>query len=73
MSDAVAVNSRESTERSLSKSMPVLVWAIVIFSFSTSHFSAENNSTFIDQMLLFLIPGASAATDALLLAGSKNA
>ena len=65
MSDAVAVNSRESTERSLSKWMPVLVWAIVIFSFSTSYFSAENTSKFIDPMLRFLMPGASAATIAL--------
>ena len=43
----------------------VLVWAIVIFSFSTSYFSAENTSKFIDPILRFLMPGASAATIAL--------
>ena len=45
--------------------MPVLVWAIIIFVLSTSYFSAENTSKFIDPILRFLMPGASAATIAL--------
>ncbi len=65
MSDAVAVKTSESGERPLIKWMPVVVWAIVIFTFSTSYFSAENTSKFIDPILRFLMPGASAATIAL--------
>ena len=65
MSGAVAVDSRESIERSLTKWMPVLAWALVIFCLSTSYFSAENTSKFIDPILRFLMPGASAATIAL--------
>ena len=65
MSGAVAVNSGESTERSLTKWMPVLAWALVIFFLSTSYFSAENTSKFIDPILRFLMPGASAATIAM--------
>ena len=65
MSGAVAVNPSESDERSLIKWMPVLMWAIVMFTFSTSYFSAENTSKFIDPILRFLMPGASAATIAL--------
>ena len=65
MSGAVAVNSREPVERSLTKWMPVVAWAIVIFVFSTSYFSADNTSKFIDPILRFLMPGASAATIAL--------
>jgi len=62
MSGAVAVNSGETHERPLIKWMPVLVWAIVIFGLSTSYFSAENTSKFIDPILRLLMPGASAAT-----------
>jgi len=65
MSGAAAVNPGESVERSLLKWIPVLVWAIVIFGLSTSYFSAENTSKFIDPILHLLMPGASAATVAL--------
>lgn len=65
MSGAAAVTRGESTERSLRKWMPVLVWAIIIFSFSTSYFSAENTSKFIDPILRLLMPGASTITIAL--------
>jgi VanZ family protein len=50
---------------SLEKWLPVAVWALVIFCFSTSYFSAENTSKIIDPVLRFLMPGASAATIAL--------
>ena len=49
----------------MSKWLPVAVWALVIFVFSTSYFSAENTSKFIDPILRFLMPTASAATIAL--------
>jgi VanZ family protein len=65
MSGAVAVNSGEPVERSLTKWTPVVAWAIIIFLFSTSYFSADNTSKFIDPILRFLMPGASAATIAL--------
>jgi VanZ family protein len=65
MSGAIAIDSGEAVERLLIKWMPVLAWAIVIFSFSTSYFSAENTSKFIDPILRWLMPGASAATIAL--------
>jgi len=65
MSGALAVNSVESNERSLRKWMPVLVWAIIIFVFSTSYFSAENTSKFIDPILRLIMPAASVTTIAL--------
>jgi VanZ family protein len=65
MSGAVAVNSREPIERSWTKWMPVLAWALIIFGFSTSYFSAESTWKFIEPILRFLMPGASAATIAL--------
>lgn len=65
MSEAVAANSAQFSERPLSKWLPVVLWAIIIFSFSTSYFSAENTSKIIDPILRFLMPGASAATIAL--------
>jgi hypothetical protein len=65
MSGAVAVNSGEPIERSLTKWTPVVAWAIIIFVFSTSYFSAENTSRFIDPILRFFMPGASAVTIAL--------
>jgi VanZ family protein len=65
MSGAVAMNSGEPIERSLTKWTPVVAWAIIIFVFSTSYFSAENTSRFIDPILRFFMPGASAVTIAL--------
>lgn len=65
MSGAVAVNSGEPVGRALTKWTPVVAWAIIIFVFSTSYFSADNTSKFIDPILRFLMPGASAATIAL--------
>jgi VanZ family protein len=65
MSGAIAVNLPESPERPLIKWIPVLVWALVIFGLSTSYFSAEYTSKFIDPILRLLMPGASTATIAL--------
>ena len=42
--------------------IPVLVWGAVIFTLSTSAFSAVNTSRVIDPMLRWLIPGLSAAS-----------
>jgi VanZ family protein len=65
MSGAVAVNPGESHEPSSIKWVPVLMWAMVMFVLSTSYFSFENTSKFIDPILRFLMPGVSAATIAL--------
>ena len=62
MSRPAAADPRVSIERSLSNWLPVLVWAIAIFLFSTSYFSAENTSRIIDPILRFLMPWASAST-----------
>jgi VanZ family protein len=65
MSGAVAVNSGEPNGRSSTRWMPVLMWAVAMFVLSTSYFSAENTSKFIDPILRLLMPTASAATIAL--------
>jgi VanZ family protein len=46
----------------LSEWIPVLIWGAVIFTLSTSAFSAVNTSRVIDPMLRWLIPGISAAS-----------
>jgi len=65
MSGAVAVNPGQSNEPSSIKWVPVLMWAILMFVLSTSYFSFENTAKFIDPILRFLMPAASAATIAL--------
>jgi VanZ family protein len=65
MSGAVAERSDESIERSFTKWMPVVAWAVVIFCLSTSYFSAESTSKIIEPILRILMPTASAATIAL--------
>jgi VanZ family protein len=67
MSEAeiLARESRLIRERPWLKWLPVLLWAVIIFCFSTSIFSAENTSRIIDPILRFLMPWASAATIAL--------
>jgi VanZ family protein len=42
--------------------IPVLIWGAVIFTLSTSAFSAANTSRIIDPILRWLIPGISAAS-----------
>ena len=45
----------------LSEWIPVLVWGAVIFTLSTSAFSAGNTSKIIDPLLRWMVPGISAA------------
>jgi len=48
----------------LSEWIPVLMWGAIIFTLSTSEFSAINTSKVIDPILRWLIPGiASASVD----------
>ena len=56
---------RPTIERWWLKWLPVFAWAVLIFCFSTSIFSAENTSRIIDPILRFLMPWASAGTIAL--------
>ncbi len=62
MSGAVAARATAPGEESLMKWMPAVAWAVVLFCFSTSYFSAENTSRIIDPILRFLMPAASAIT-----------
>lgn len=41
--------------------LPVAVWCLVIFTASTSHFTAENTSRWVVPLLGWLFPGASVA------------
>lgn len=50
----------------ISEWLPVMFWASVIFTLSTSHFSAANTGRIIEPILRWLMPGASYATIALL-------
>ena len=43
------------------KWLPTVFWAAVIFTLSTSYFSMSNTALFIEPILRFLMPGASAA------------
>jgi len=56
-----ASSTAKPAEGSLTRWLPVAVWALVIFCFSTSYFSAENTSRIINPILRFLMPGASTA------------
>ena len=42
--------------------IPVIIWGALIFTLSTSAFSAANTSRIIDPMLRWLIPGISSAS-----------
>jgi VanZ family protein len=48
-----------SSEATLYEWVPVLIWGAVIFTLSTSAFSAVNTAKVIDPILRFLIPGIS--------------
>ncbi|MFZ0887737.1 MAG: VanZ family protein [Candidatus Binataceae bacterium] len=41
--------------------LPAMFWGAVIFTLSTSYFSMSNTALFIEPILRFLMPGASAA------------
>jgi VanZ family protein len=48
-----------SSEATLYEWVPVFIWGAVIFTLSTSAFSAVNTAKIIDPVLRFLIPGIS--------------
>ncbi|MGH7781149.1 MAG: VanZ family protein [Candidatus Binataceae bacterium] len=50
---------RAETPSLLSEWLPVVLWIAVIFTLSTSAFSAANTSRIIDPILLWLVPGIS--------------
>jgi VanZ family protein len=47
---------------SLREWMPVIVWGVLIFTLSTSTFSAANTARIIDPLLRFLVPGITASS-----------
>jgi VanZ family protein len=48
-----------SKETGMREWLPVAIWGVVIFTLSTSAFTAANTSRIIDPILRFLIPGIS--------------
>jgi VanZ family protein len=62
MPGAKSLTADSSELVSLREWIPVLVWGAVIFTLSTSAFSAINTVKVIDPIIRFLIPGLSAAS-----------
>jgi VanZ family protein len=62
MPEAKSLTADSSELVSLREWIPVLVWGAVIFTLSTSAFSAINTVKVIDPIIRFLIPGLSAAS-----------
>jgi VanZ family protein len=54
--------SHQASESPLYKWLPVIVWGAVIFTLSTSAFTAANTARIIDPILLWLLPGLSGAS-----------
>jgi VanZ family protein len=54
--------AHRASESALAEWLPVAVWGAVIFTLSTSAFSAANTARIIDPILLWLYPSMSAAT-----------
>jgi VanZ family protein len=57
----IAAHHEPPRQVTLRQWIPVIVWGVMIFSLSTSAFSAANTAKFIDPALRWLIPGLSAA------------
>ena len=62
MANDFVVTADGSHSRQAIDWLPVILWGIVIFSMSTSTFSALNTSSFIEPMLGWLFPLASKET-----------
>ena len=62
MPEAKSLTAGSSELVSLREWIPVLVWGAVIFTLSTSAFSAINTVKVIDPIIRFLIPGLSSAS-----------
>lgn len=58
MPNSIAINSRSNAW----VWAPVLIWIALMFTFSTSLFTAANTAKIIDPILQWLIPGATATT-----------
>ena len=62
MPTAKSLSAQQPEFAPLREWIPVLVWGAIIFTLSTSEFSAVNTSHIIDPMVRWLIPGISAAS-----------
>ena len=62
MPPAKALSAEPPQLAPLGEWIPVILWGGLIFTLSTSAFSAANTSRVIDPMLRWLIPGISAAS-----------
>lgn len=56
----------QAVELQWAKWLPPILWVIALFALSTSAFSAANTSRFIEPLLRWILPAASAATIGLL-------
>ncbi len=61
MADPSFSNRATTDSRGTHDWLPVLVWGAVIFTLSTSVFSAANTAWFIEPVLRWFLPGISAA------------
>jgi len=62
MPAAKSLSADRSEPAPLGEWIPVVVWAALIFTLSTSAFSAANTARIIDPMLRLLLPGITAAS-----------
>lgn len=62
MSEAKVLTANGSEPAPLGEWIPVILWGGLIFTLSTSAFSAANTARIIDPTLRFLLPGISAAS-----------
>jgi VanZ family protein len=61
MSEAKTLSDDSPEIASLREWVPVILWGALIFTLSTSTFSAANTAKIFDPLLRFLIPGISTA------------
>jgi VanZ family protein len=59
---AKSLSAPASKPAALRAWIPVVVWSVLIFSLSTSAFTAANTASIIDSILRWLLPAASAAS-----------
>ena len=62
MTDGVTFGASEDPREKLKAWLPVAAWALLIFFFSTSLFSAQDTGSWIEPILRWLLPWASNTT-----------
>jgi VanZ family protein len=57
-----AIAAKPAHEASIAEWIPVIAWGVLIFTLSTSAFSASNTARMIDPILRWIAPGISSAS-----------